>query len=157
MDEPGDPHDLDHDRLGRGIVHLRLVDPAQGLEREFEPGHEPQRSFVVVGGRQVFERLPVPGQLARDRRPQRLAAEIAPADAIGHLEARVGEPIEHGPEIGTQVFIAHRRDVVERELIPAREDLTQALNVPAGEELASIVRLRLADGEPMTRVGGSPS
>ena len=29
-------------------------------------------------------------------------------------------PGEHGPEIGTQVFIAHRRDVVERELIPAQ-------------------------------------
>jgi GntR family transcriptional regulator len=40
--------------------------------------------------------------------------------------------------------------VLEREIIPATEDLVEDLNIPVGEELASIVRLRLADDEPMS-------
>jgi GntR family transcriptional regulator len=40
--------------------------------------------------------------------------------------------------------------VLEREIIPANEDAAKELQVSPGEELASIVRLRLADGEPMS-------
>lgn len=40
--------------------------------------------------------------------------------------------------------------VLEREIIPANEEIANELQVSSGEEIASIVRLRLADGEPMS-------
>jgi GntR family transcriptional regulator len=40
--------------------------------------------------------------------------------------------------------------LISSELLPAPEEIARALRVPTGEELARIVRLRLADGEPMS-------
>jgi GntR family transcriptional regulator len=40
--------------------------------------------------------------------------------------------------------------VLESELIPAPEDVAEKLEIAPGEELARLVRLRLADGEPMS-------
>ena len=40
--------------------------------------------------------------------------------------------------------------VISREIIPASEDIARELQVAPGEDLALIVRLRLADGEPMS-------
>jgi len=40
--------------------------------------------------------------------------------------------------------------VLSSELVPAPDDVAEALNIEPGEELANIVRLRLADNEPMS-------
>ncbi len=40
--------------------------------------------------------------------------------------------------------------ILSSGLLPAAEDIAGQLQVPPGEELAHIVRLRLADGEPMS-------
>ena len=40
--------------------------------------------------------------------------------------------------------------VLSSSLLPAPEDIAQKLQVPPGEQLASLRRLRLADGEPMS-------
>jgi len=40
--------------------------------------------------------------------------------------------------------------VLSSEVIPASEDVAEILNITIGDELASLVRLRLADGEPMS-------
>ena len=40
--------------------------------------------------------------------------------------------------------------VLSSSLLPAPEDIAERLQVPPGEELASLRRLRMADGEPMS-------
>ena len=40
--------------------------------------------------------------------------------------------------------------VLSSELVPSPDDVAEALDIEPGEELANIVRLRLADGEPMS-------
>ena len=92
--------------------------------------------------RQAFDMLVNQGYVYRRRGQGTFVARPTIEQNLSRIVSFWEDMQQRGLEPGTRVL--------ERELIPASEDLTQALNVPAGEELASIVRLRLADGEPMS-------
>jgi len=92
--------------------------------------------------RQAFDMLVNQGYVYRRRGQGTFVARPTIEQNLSRIVSFWEDMQQRGLEPGTRVL--------ERELIPASEDLTKALNVRVGEELASIVRLRLADGEPMS-------
>jgi GntR family transcriptional regulator len=92
--------------------------------------------------RQAFDMLVNQGYVYRRRGQGTFVARPTIEQNLSRIVSFWEDMNQRGLVPGTQVL--------SREIIPASEDLTKELDVQIGEDLASIVRLRMADGEPMS-------
>ena len=92
--------------------------------------------------RQAFDLLVNQGWVYRRRGQGTFVSRPTIEQNLSRIVSFWEDMKQRGLEPGTKVM--------ERELIPASEDLAEELQVSPEEELARIVRLRLADGEPMS-------
>ena len=92
--------------------------------------------------RQAFDMLVNQGYVYRRRGQGTFVARPTIEQNLSRIVSFWEDMHQRGLTPGTRVL--------SREIIPGSEDITSGLDVPAGEDLASIVRLRLADGEPMS-------
>ncbi|MBN2045305.1 MAG: GntR family transcriptional regulator [Anaerolineales bacterium] len=92
--------------------------------------------------RQAFDMLVNQGWVFRRRGQGTFVSRPTIEQNLSRIVSFWEDMQQRGLEPGTKVMA--------REIIPASEDLAEELQVTPGEELASIVRLRLADGEPMS-------
>jgi len=91
--------------------------------------------------RQVMGRLDNEGLIERHRGCGTFVARPTVEQNMERIVSFTDDMRERGLRPGTRVLCS--------ELIAAPDDIAESLEVPPGEELARLVRLRLADGEPM--------
>jgi len=101
-----------------------------------------QYSLSRATVRQAFDMLVNQGYVYRRRGQGTFVARPTIEQNLVRIVSFWEDMKQRGLEPGTKVL--------EREIVSANEDLANELQVPEGEDLASIVRLRLADGEPMS-------
>lgn len=92
--------------------------------------------------RQAFDLLVNQGWVFRRRGQGTFVSRPTIEQNLSRIVSFWEDMKQRGLEPGTKVM--------ERYIISASEDLAEELQVPPDEELARIVRLRLADGEPMS-------
>jgi GntR family transcriptional regulator len=92
--------------------------------------------------RQAFDMLVNQGWVYRRRGQGTFVSRPTIEQNLSRIVSFWEDMKQRGLEPGTKV--------ISREIIPASEETAEELQVSPGEELANIVRLRLADGEPMS-------
>lgn len=92
--------------------------------------------------RQAFDMLVNQGYVYRRRGQGTFVARPTIEQNLSRIVSFWEDMQQRGLAPGTRVL--------SREIIPATEEMVEDLNIPLGEDLASIVRLRLADDEPMS-------
>ncbi len=92
--------------------------------------------------RQVLDMLVSEGLIYRERGRGSFVAKPALEEALIHIISFTDDMRQRGRGPGTKVLTS--------ELIPAPQDIAERLQIEAGEELAHLIRLRLADDEPMS-------
>jgi GntR family transcriptional regulator len=92
--------------------------------------------------RQAFDMLVNQGYVYRRRGQGTFVARPTIEQNLSRIVSFWEDMQQRGLAPGTRVL--------SREIIPATEELVEDLNISLGEDLASIVRLRLADNEPMS-------
>jgi GntR family transcriptional regulator len=92
--------------------------------------------------RQAFDMLVNQGWIYRRRGQGTFVSRPTIEQNLTRIVSFWEDMKQRGFEPGTKVM--------GREIIPANDEIAEELQVSQGEELASIVRLRLADGEPMS-------
>jgi len=107
-------------------------------EAELVEQYELSRATV----RQAFDLLVNQGWVYRRRGQGTFVSRPTIEQNLSRIVSFWEDMKQRGLEPGTRV--------VSREIIPASEDILHDLDVPEDEELARIVRLRLADGEPLS-------
>jgi GntR family transcriptional regulator len=92
--------------------------------------------------RQVFDMLVNEGLIYRQRGRGSFVAHPTLKQTLVRIVSFTDDMLQRGFKPGTRVLSSG--------LIPAPADIAQKLGIEEGERLARIVRLRLADGEPMS-------
>jgi GntR family transcriptional regulator len=92
--------------------------------------------------RQVLDMLVNDGLIYRQQGRGTFVAHPTVEQALVRIISFAEDMHQRGFNPGTQVLSS--------SLVPAPQDIAEKLEVEAGEELAHLVRLRLADGEPMS-------
>jgi GntR family transcriptional regulator len=92
--------------------------------------------------RQAFDMLVNQGYVYRRRGQGTFVARPTIEQNLSRIVSFWEDMHQRGLAPGTRV--------ISREIIPATEEMVEDLSIPLGEDLASIVRLRLADDEPMS-------
>jgi GntR family transcriptional regulator len=107
-------------------------------ESEFATRYKISRTTI----RQVLDMLVSEGLIYRERGRGSFVAEPALEEALVRIISFTDDMRQRGREPSTEVLTS--------ELIPASQDISERLKIEAGEELAHLIRLRLADNEPMS-------
>ncbi|MFC1716695.1 GntR family transcriptional regulator [Candidatus Poribacteria bacterium] len=92
--------------------------------------------------RQVLDMLVSEGLIYRERGRGSFVAEPALEEALVRIISFTDDMRQRGRKPSTEILTS--------ELIPAPQDIAERLKIEAGEELAHLIRLRLADDEPMS-------
>lgn len=117
---------------------------------EWPPGHmlPPESELTAEYGvsritaRQALEVLVKEGRIYRERGRGSFVAHPTVEQGLVRIVSFTEDMRQRGFKPGTEVLSA--------ELIEAPEDIASLLGIEPGEELVRIVRLRLADNEPMS-------
>lgn len=123
-----------------GKIKEGIWQPDELLPSEAELVEKYDLSRATV--RQAFDMLVNQGWVYRRRGQGTFVARPTIEQNLSRIVSFWEDMQQRGLEPGTKVL--------SREIIPATIDFTEELKVTVGEELARIVRLRLADGEPMS-------
>jgi len=126
------------------ILHTKIVQgvwqPGDMMPPESEMIEMYQVSRNTI--RQVLDMLVNEGLIYRQRGRGTFVAHPSLEQAMIRIISFTEDMRQRGFEPGTEVL--------ESTLFPAPKDISERIEVTKGEELAKIVRLRLADGEPMS-------
>lgn len=123
-----------------GKIKEGIWQPDELLPSEAELVEKYDLSRATV--RQAFDMLVNQGWVYRRRGQGTFVARPTIEQNLSRIVSFWEDMQQRGLEPGTKVL--------SREIVPATIDFTEELKVTVGEELARIVRLRLADGEPMS-------
>ena len=125
--------------LGDGIRD-GVWQPEEMLPTENDLVQQYQLSRATV--RQAFEMLVNEGRVYRRQGQGTFVSKPAFEQSLNRIVSFWDDMKQRGLKPGTKVL--------ENELVLASDDVVDQLEVEPGEELASLVRLRLADDEPLS-------
>ena len=128
-------YEILRDELLRGSLQ-----PGDMLSPESELIERYQVSRTTV--RQVLDMLVNEGLIYRQRGRGTFVAHPSIEQSLVRIVSFTDDMRQRGFEPGTEVLSSG--------LVPAPKEIADKLDVEAGEELTRLVRLRLADGEPMS-------
>ncbi|MCJ7735525.1 MAG: GntR family transcriptional regulator [Anaerolineales bacterium] len=128
-------YEILHDQIRDGIWKPEVMLPT---ENELENRYQLSRATV----RQAFELLVNQGLVYRRRGQGTFVSRPAFDQNINRIISFWDDMQQRGLIPGTRVLSG--------ELIQASEDVVESLEIEANQELASLVRLRLADDEPLS-------
>ncbi len=120
------------------------------LSGEWPPGHMlPPESELIneygvsrITARQALEELVQEGRIYRERGRGSFVSHPTVEQSLVRIVSFTEDMRQRGFKASTQILSA--------EVIPSPEDIAKLLAIEPGEELVRIVRLRLADNEPMS-------
>ncbi len=128
-------YEILHDQIRDGIWKPEVMLPT---ENELENRYQLSRATV----RQAFELLVNQGLVYRRRGQGTFVSRPA-------FDQNINRIISFWDDMQLRGLIPGTR-VLSGELIQASEDVVESLEIEANQELASLVRLRLADDEPLS-------
>lgn len=128
-------YEILHDQIRDGIWKPEVMLPT---ENELENRYQLSRATV----RQAFELLVNQGLVYRRRGQGTFVSRPAFDQNINRIISFWDDMRQRGLIPGTRVLSG--------ELIQASEDVVESLEIETNQELASLVRLRLADDEPLS-------
>jgi GntR family transcriptional regulator len=114
--------------------------PGDMIPPESEMVEQYQVSSITI--RQALEMLEQEGLIYRQRGRGTFIAHPTLEQNLTRIISFTEDMVRRGSVPGTRV--------ISSGLVTASEEIAQILQVEPGEELARVVRLRLADGEPMS-------
>ena len=124
----------------RGEIRDGAWQPEDRLPPENELAEQYNLSRSTV--RQAMDMLAGEGLILRRRGQGTIVAQPTIEQNLTRIISFWEDMHQRGLAPGTKVL--------DRELVPAPDEVAAHLEVEPGEELARLVRLRLADGEPMS-------